>query len=97
MKIRNRTAVAATLATLLALSACSGDDGRTSTDDPTSAAGTEGDETTTTEASTIPEDATPLEATGLAIETPAGTTEVDSITWAVYRPTAPIDPLFAFD
>jgi peptide/nickel transport system substrate-binding protein len=49
------------------------------------------------QAAEAPEDSTPLEATGLATSTPAGTTEIDSITWAVYRPTAPIDPLFVLD
>lgn len=38
-----------------------------------------------------------LGALGLATTTPAGTAEVDSITWALYRDAANLDPLFAFD
>jgi peptide/nickel transport system substrate-binding protein len=96
MKVRTRTVLAATLAVLLTASACSsGDD--TGTSDDTSAESATTDAPADETAEDIPEDATALEATGLATTTPAGTTEVDSITWAVYRPTAPIDPLFAFD
>jgi peptide/nickel transport system substrate-binding protein len=34
---------------------------------------------------------------GLVISTPAGTTSVASVTWAVYRPVNSLDPIFAFD
>ena len=35
--------------------------------------------------------------TGLAITTPAATTEVDSVTWTLYREVGSLDPIFAFD
>jgi len=34
---------------------------------------------------------------GLVTTTPAGTTPVASVTWAVYRPVNSLDPIFAFD
>ena len=34
---------------------------------------------------------------GLVISTPAGTSSVASVTWAVYRPVNSLDPIFAFD
>ena len=34
---------------------------------------------------------------GLVTTTPAGTTSVASVTWAVYRPVDSLDPIFAFD
>jgi peptide/nickel transport system substrate-binding protein len=34
---------------------------------------------------------------GLVTSTPAGTTSVASVTWAVYRPVNSLDPIFAFD
>ena len=34
---------------------------------------------------------------GLVISTPAGTSSVSSVTWAVYRPVNSLDPIFAFD
>jgi len=37
------------------------------------------------------------QATELAIETPAPTGDADAITWAVYRETNSLDPIFAFD
>ena len=35
--------------------------------------------------------------TRLVNETPAGTSEIDSVTWAMYREVANLDPLFAYD
>src|SRR5215469_7870985 len=34
---------------------------------------------------------------GLVTTTPAGTTSVASVTWAVYRPVNTLDPIYAFD
>src|SRR4051794_38127628 len=34
---------------------------------------------------------------GLSPTTPAATQDVDSVTWATYRPTSTLDPIYAFD
>jgi peptide/nickel transport system substrate-binding protein len=62
----------------------------------TTTATTGGDTTAPTGDSTAPTSTAPAEP-GLSPTTPAATSEVDSVTWAVYRELNTLDPIYAFD